>query len=121
MLAYIVGEGPMQVIQSNYDNTYDVYNFPNSFSYLHSHIHYYNKYQKVVYRSLSDPTNDSHGFYPLDDIADAAIQVNSIYDFPFTYESIRKLWLSLLSKEQLEELYDNLSNNKERIRLTRKR
>ena len=36
MYGYIVGDGEMQLIESNYDNSCEVYNFKDSYNYNHS-------------------------------------------------------------------------------------
>ena len=125
MYGYIVGDGEMQLIESNYDNSCEVYNFKDSYNYNHSHIHYYNMYDpnagKRVYRYLSNPQNGQHKFYPLEQYAMNCLQVASVYDFPFTYESLYKAWLNNLSKEQLIELQNYLAEKKENVTLSKKR
>ena len=124
MAAFIVGDGPMQVVELNYNESCEVYNFPDSYDYAHSHIHYNyykNTSDKDIYRSLSNPDCSSHQFYPLERIAQSAKPVGSINDFPFDYESNQKYWLQTLTKEQLQNLYQYLSSQKETKTLSKTR
>ena len=128
--AYIVGDQELQIIDRHYDGSYEVYNFLDSNNYEHSHIHYSADGDKTVYRSLSNP-NSNHKFYPLESYADAAIQVRSVYEFPFDFESINSI-LDLLDEDAKKKIQwylkkyeetkrDNTTVVKKRTRISRKR
>lgn len=93
----------LQVIETHYDESCEVYNFLNAFNddETHSHIHYDSDGKKYIYRSLDNPSCCEHYFYNKEKMADEAIKVSTFY-FPF--ESKKDDLLSNLSVEQLQEL-----------------
>ncbi len=109
MYAYVTDDDEMQVVDSHGYET-EVYNFPNIYSQTHSHIHYDDNGKRVI-RSLNNPYNDLHGFYPTpDQLQYSAIRCYSVYDFPYAYEQLRCLCLDSLSIEQLIMLKEYLSS-----------
>lgn len=119
MLSYIVGDREMQIISEN-PNGYDVYNFLDSYNPAHSHIFYSFSGQKHVYRYLNNPDNDLHQFYPFEDLVYSAIQCDSIFDFPFLFESLNES-LDFLSKEQLMIIYQQFELLKNTKKIVKKR
>mgnify|MGYP006934527561 CR=1 FL=1 len=123
MKSYIVGDKEMQIVDTHYDGSVEVYNFKSSYDSAHSHIHYDKYGRKTIYRDLNNPDKDAHEFYPLEQYAISAKQESSIYNFPFDFESLMNS-LNLLSKEQLEKLlvylkYELSLNNEVVIEKTR--
>lgn len=108
-IAYITPNDEMQIVDRHYDGSAEVYNFRNIYSDAHSHIHYDNRDNKTIYRTLNNPEYDTHRFYPKpEDAQYGAIQRDSIYDFDYKFEQIRSMNLDMLTREQLEQLREYL-------------
>ena len=122
-LAYVTPNDEMQIVD-RHGREAEVYNFRSIYSDAHSHIHYpdyTNPYNKTVYRSLSNPTSETHNFYPKPyDAAIGAIPRSSIYDFDYEFEQLKSMNLNNLSKEQLEVLKDYILNNMSETRINGK-
>ncbi len=120
-IAYVTPNNEMQIVDKH-NGSAEVYNFKSIYSDSHSHIHYpdaYDTYNKIVYRSLNNPTSDTHAFYPKpEDAQYGAIQRDSIYDFDYKFEQIRSLNLDNLTREQLEQIRDYLEFIKSELTVT---
>lgn len=115
-LAYITPDDEMQIVDKH-NGAAEVYNFRSIYSDAHSHIHYpdaSNHNNKIVYRSLDNPTSDTHNFYPKPENAQfSAIPRSDIYDFDYKFEQIRSLNLDSLNRQQLELIYAFLQKEKD--------
>lgn len=121
-LAYVTPNNEMQIVDKHYDGSKEVYNFKSIYSDAHSHIHYDNRDNKTIYRTLDNPDYDTHKFYPRpEDAQYSAIQRDSVYDFDYKFEQIRCMNLDMLTREQLEQLQEYLMKFKlENGNVTRK-
>ena len=104
-LAYITPNDEMQIVDRHSDGSAEVYNFRNIYSDAHSHIHYDSRNNKTIYRTLNNPEYDTHKFYPSPANAQyGAISRSSIYDFDYTFEQLRSMYLDQLSKSKLRNI-----------------
>ena len=102
-----LSDGRMQVQVPGDGSTMNVYNFENQKTTKHSHIHYKDendKESKYINRGIA---NAAHTFdkpeHP------TIVLVKSSDDFDYKYESLSERFISLLSKEQLMMLKQQLN------------
>ena len=122
-LAYVNDLDQVQVIDKHYDGSAEVYNFLNSYTQAHSHIHYpniYNPATRIIHRDLNNPINDVHGFYPIPGSLSWDQSLIPVSKFQCIFEQIKSMNLDELNEYQLNQILEFLEKSKQEISIVEK-